>query len=283
MDPKMKHRTLNADNERKERKRKVQARFDEFKTWSLQEIQKRFGTIPRRYIDQVEIESVLSVLDLTQNKKTLILDAGCGSGRFLTPLSKNINIVGTDFSKGLLEKAKKGARKVPLCLADVEHLPFKNESFNTVLLVRVLQHIATQNNAIRELSRVTKNGGSLIILAHNNLTFHALYKWIRQKLKNWKWYPDDYCSPWELKKMLSKAGVSVVEIRGTVLANPWFFNYFNLTQSLQRIAPKTFSYYFETFQRIEETLGSKFPFRYISDRTTIKGVKIGTPKLPEQN
>ena len=279
----MKHRVPNTGNEKKERKKRVQARFDEFKTWSLQEIKKRFGTIPRRYIDQVEIESVLSVLDLTQNNKTLMLDAGCGSGRFLTPLSKDINIVGADFSKGLLEKVRKDAPDVPLCVADVEHLPFKTETFDTILSVRVLQHVTNQKKTIKELSRITKKGGTLIILAYNNLTLHALYKWIRQKLKNWKWYPDNYCSPWELKKMLSKTGVSIVKTRGTVMANPWFFNYFNLTQLLQRIAPRAFNYYFKTFQRLEEKLGSRFPFRYLSDRTTVRGVKVDTPKLQRQN
>ncbi len=278
----MKQRTTDAGNEGDERKRKVQARFDEFKKWSLQEIQKRFGTIPRRYIDQVEIQSVLSVLDLTLNDKTLMLDAGCGSGRFLTPLSKDLRIVGTDFSKGLLGKAKKDAPDAPLCLADVEHLPLKDGIFDTVLSVRVLQHVASQKEAIKELSRVTKKGGTIIVLAYNNLTLHALYKWIRQKLKNWKWYPDDYCSPWELKKMLSKAGVSVVKTRGTVMANPWFLNYFNLTHALERIAPELFGYYFAVFQKLEDKLGSKFPFRCVSDRTTIKGVKVGTAKLARQ-
>ena len=274
---------LSEDEEPEQTKRRVQARFDEFKTWSLKEIQKRFRTIPRRYIDQAEVQSVLSVLDLTHNDNTLMLDAGCGSGRFLSPLSNGMNIIGADFSKGLLAKAKKDALKAPLCLADVEHLPFKTETFDTVLSVRVLQHVTNQKNAINELSRVTKKGGTLIILAYNNLTLHALYKWIRQKLKNWKWYPDDYCSPWELKRMLSQAGVSVIEMRGTVMANPWFFDYFKLTQPLQRTAPNTFSHYFETFRKLEETLGAKFPFRCISDRTTIKGVKNGTPKLQKES
>ncbi len=261
----------------------MQLRFDEFRTWALQKIQKRFGTIPRRYIDEVEIRSVLSVLDLNQNSDALMLDAGCGSGRFLIPLSRDFNIVGGDFSKGLLEKAKKDAPKVPLCVIDVEHLPFKSEAFNVVLSVRVLQHVTSQKEAIKELSRVTQKDGTLVILAYNSLTLHALYKWIRQKLKNWKWYPDNYCSPWELKKMLSEAGVSIAKMRGTVMANPWFFNYFNLTQPLQRIAPKAFSYYFETFQKLDEKLGDRFPFCYISDRTTIKGVKIGTTKLPRKD
>lgn len=272
-----------ADNEERERKKKVQVRFDEFKRWSLDRIKKRFGTIPQRYIDRVEIESVLSVLNLTPNRETLMLDAGCGSGRFLAPLSKDLDIVGADFSKGLLEKAREDEPKAPLCVADVEHLPFKTETFDTILSVRVLQHVTHQKKAIEELSRVTKKGGTLIILAYNNLTLHALYKWIRQKLKNWKWYPDNYCSPWELKKVLGKSGVSIVEIRGTVMANPWFFNYFNLAQLLQRIAPKAFSYYFKTFQRLEEKLGSRFPFRYLSDRTIVRGVKVDTLKLQRQN
>jgi ubiquinone/menaquinone biosynthesis C-methylase UbiE len=282
MEPKMKRSVQNSSDEKKARKRSVQARFDEFRTWSLQEIQKRFGTIPRRYIDQVEIQSVLSVLELTPSSESLMLDAGCGSGRFLTPLSEDMRIVGTDFSKGLLGKARKDAPEAPLCLADVEHLPFKDGIFDTVLSVRVLQHVASQKEAIKELSRVTKKGGTIIILAYNNLTLHALYKWIRQKLKNWKWHPDDYCSPWELKKMLGKAGVSVIKTRGTVMANPWFLNYFNLTHTLERVAPEPLGCYFEVFQKLEDKLGSKFPFRYVSDRTTIKGVKVGTPKLTRQ-
>lgn len=271
----MKQNNVNITEDQKGQlaKRRVRARFDEFKTWTLKEIKERFGTIPRKYIDAVEIESVLHFLEFTQVNNRITLDAGCGSGRFLAPLSKDMNVVGVDFSKGLLEKGRHQAPNAKLCVADLEHLPFKSQTFDTVLCVRVLQHITNQKNAINELSRVMKKGGILIILSYNNLTLHALYKRTRQLLENWKWYPDDYCSSWELKKMLSKAEVSVVETRGTVMANPWFFDYFNLTQFLQRVIPKTFTYYFEIFQKIERKLGGKFPFRHLSDRMTVKGVR----------
>lgn len=268
-----KNGNVSEDQREQQAKRRVQAHFDEFKTWTLEEIKKRFGTIPRKYIDAVEIESVIYFLAFSKTTNSITLDAGCGSGRFLIPLSKEMNVVGVDFSKGLLEKARHQVPNAKVCVADLEHLPFKSQTFDTVLCVRVLQHLTNQKNAVNELSRVLKKSGTIIILSYNNLTLHNLYKRIRQLLKNWKWFPDDYCSPWELKKMLSKAGVFIVEMRGTVAANPWFFDYFNLTQFLQRVIPKTFAYYFEVFIKIERKLGGKFPFRYVSDRMTVKGVK----------
>ncbi|NIO38287.1 methyltransferase domain-containing protein, partial [Candidatus Bathyarchaeota archaeon] len=132
---------MNANTNDKDRqaKKTVQSRFDEFRKWSPNDVEKRFGTTPRRYIDQAEVKSVLDLLDLDQTHETLALDAGCGSGRFLIPLSKDLNIFGVDFSKGLLEKAKKESPRVSLCVADLEHLPFGTETFDTVLCIRVLQ------------------------------------------------------------------------------------------------------------------------------------------------
>ena len=58
-----------------------------------------------------------------------ILDAGCGTGRHLGSLLRaRSNPVGVDFSRGMLEIARRNYPDVPLALADLhQSLPFENE------------------------------------------------------------------------------------------------------------------------------------------------------------
>lgn len=99
-------------------------------------------------------------LDLNDNKvrnflkkwKGRILDAGCGSGRFL-----HYADIGIDFSKGMLQKAKRSGRS--LVLTSILHLPFRDRAFAMAFTVDVLLHLKPEerNEATRELQRVAKN------------------------------------------------------------------------------------------------------------------------------
>jgi len=78
-----------------------------------------------------------------------ILDAGCGTGRFL-----HYADVGIDFSKGMLNQAKR-ARK-SLVVASIPNLPIRDKTFAVAFTVDVLLHVkpARRKDTIRELKRV---------------------------------------------------------------------------------------------------------------------------------
>lgn len=90
-----------------------------------------------------------------------ILDAGCGVGAFSEPLTKKNEVYGVDFSeKSLQFAAARGLRTMP---GDLANLAFPDDTFDVVLCIGVIQLIRNYQPVLRELTRVTKPGGSLLI------------------------------------------------------------------------------------------------------------------------
>jgi SAM-dependent methyltransferase len=100
------------------------------------------------------------------------LDAGCGDGRYFsvvaaTPPSERL--AGCDIAQRILETARAAAAQaglVPeLVRANVESMPFEDEAFDLVLCTQVLEHVLSPADAVRELARVLRSGGRLLLSA----------------------------------------------------------------------------------------------------------------------
>jgi ubiquinone/menaquinone biosynthesis C-methylase UbiE len=99
-----------------------------------------------------------------------VLDAGAGELRF-KPLCKNFEYVAQDFGQydGIgddsgLQTGKWDSSKLDL-VCDITSIPEPDESFDVILCSEVLEHLPDPNNALRELSRLLKPDGQLIITA----------------------------------------------------------------------------------------------------------------------
>jgi ubiquinone/menaquinone biosynthesis C-methylase UbiE len=97
--------------------------------------------------------------------KRALLDAGVGTGAFLayaTPnFSPELRVVGLDISLGMLERAQSRlGTKVELLQADVQrHLPFSNNSFDAVIMMRAVNHLKNLGSVVSEVARVLSPGG----------------------------------------------------------------------------------------------------------------------------
>ncbi len=93
-----------------------------------------------------------------------ILDAGCGTGRFLIELDKYGISYGTDVSKDALKYAKLRGH-FRLTNSSLLNLPYKNESFDIIVCLGVLYHmqIKDDESVLREISRLLKKNGIVII------------------------------------------------------------------------------------------------------------------------
>jgi SAM-dependent methyltransferase len=98
-----------------------------------------------------------------------ILDAGCGTGRHLGPLLRaRSNPVGVDFSRGMLDIARRNYPEVPLALADLQRpLPFENERFDAVLCALIGEHLDELPLALEEMHRVLRAGGRLVFSVYH--------------------------------------------------------------------------------------------------------------------
>jgi ubiquinone/menaquinone biosynthesis C-methylase UbiE len=96
------------------------------------------------------------------------LDAGCGDGRYLAALAGELpeRRAGIDISERILETA--GQRvEADLRRANLEAIPFEDGAFDLVLCSQVIEHVLDAELAVRELSRVLRPGGTLVISTDN--------------------------------------------------------------------------------------------------------------------
>jgi ubiquinone/menaquinone biosynthesis C-methylase UbiE len=96
-----------------------------------------------------------------------VLDVGCGTGRWLHRyLQEKVCPVGLDATHAMLRRAADGGLICPLVISRAQCLPFREGVFDLVSAVTVIQHIppADQRDAIREMARVLRPGGHLLLL-----------------------------------------------------------------------------------------------------------------------
>jgi len=95
-----------------------------------------------------------------------ILDVGCGSGAWLTPLARlNTRVVGVDIDDALLERARAysaSADNVEIWNMSADSLGFADESFDAVTCFTVLPYL-DQPVALGEMARVLKPNGRLLL------------------------------------------------------------------------------------------------------------------------
>lgn len=112
--------------------------------------------------------------------KGKVLDIGCGTG-FITELIHNV--IGCDSSEKMLEKCDKGL-KVVHC--SIENLPFETNSFDTVFSLTVLQDVEDIKKAIKEIKRVLKPNGKIIISVLNKNKIEIIRKELKKEFKEIK-------------------------------------------------------------------------------------------------
>ena len=106
---------------------------------------------------------LLSVLkrNLDLKEGLQILDVGCGGGATMGSLRRYGNVRGIDTSEEAVEYNRERGREVSL--AAVESIPFADNSFDLVLALDVIEHVPDDLQALRELFRTLRSGGSLLV------------------------------------------------------------------------------------------------------------------------
>lgn len=102
---------------------------------------------------------------------THILEIGVGTGNSFDYYPAGAEITAVDFSEEMLERARNRASgqevKVHLQQMDVQSLEFEDNTFDTVVASLVFCSIPDQVRGIREVERVCKPGGKVVILEHD--------------------------------------------------------------------------------------------------------------------
>lgn len=103
-----------------------------------------------------------------------ILDIGCGIGHHLSILGTRNLRVGLDISLGALKRAQALSDGVFFSQANAYYLPFRSHSWDTILLIDVIEHLEYPSKLLREMARLLQVNG-LLILQTPNYPIKRLY------------------------------------------------------------------------------------------------------------
>lgn len=102
-----------------------------------------------------------------------ILDAGCGPGFFLAELNDNWNKYGIEKSQYNVDYIKKIFPMINVDIGLLENMPYNNDYFDIVYCFQVIEHIQNPVQIIKEIGRVCKSDGIIIISTPNIESFCA--------------------------------------------------------------------------------------------------------------
>jgi malonyl-CoA O-methyltransferase len=113
-----------------------------------------------------------------------VLEVGCGKGRILKRIQENFpncKLYGTDISDGMLSYVSKS---INTSVGDIEFLPYADNQFDVVYTVECIEHSPNLRASVRELCRVCKPKGKIIIIDKQ------LSGWGRLSTPPWERWPD---------------------------------------------------------------------------------------------
>ena len=96
------------------------------------------------------------------NLKRPILDIGCGWGEFAEAYGEKIDM-GIDIAPRDLKVAKKGGMYKNLTLADARNLPFKDNTYGSIISISTFEHIEDSQKLLKEMHRLLKPNGILVV------------------------------------------------------------------------------------------------------------------------
>src|SRR3954454_11806430 len=108
-----------------------------------------------------------------------VLDVGAGTGVSTEELARSgAFAVGADLSIGMLRAGRAARPQVPLLAGDALRLPFADGTFDAVTISFALRNVVDTDAALRELGRVTRPGGRLVVCEFSqptNAVFRTVY------------------------------------------------------------------------------------------------------------
>jgi len=182
------------------------------------------------------------VMAIEKNWHGDVLDAGCGQGPVLQKLAKFLKenskpqfpnhkqiqnfypeqnrgtksqiqrLVGIDISEKLLEMARQRVPEAEILKADIDAMPFPDNSFDFVIMVDVFQYLLDFGRVLEEVRRVLKPDGKFIVTVPNKnwLLFDSYIK----RRKNIQPVEDHFFTFDEMAGLLKKHGFKIATYRG---------------------------------------------------------------------
>jgi ubiquinone/menaquinone biosynthesis C-methylase UbiE len=153
-----------------------------------------------KYLTNVETSFINKALDLSQSN--VIMDVGAEAGRF-SELSKTSNAatISLDIDSYGLKRLKQKTGHIEAIVADARKIPIKNETFDAIFMIEVLDYIPELDQALVECLRTLKPTASLVVSFGNRSS-------LKSKLKEFSGKPYQH-SYRKVMQTLTATGFSV--------------------------------------------------------------------------
>jgi phosphatidylethanolamine/phosphatidyl-N-methylethanolamine N-methyltransferase len=133
---------------------------------------RRWAPIYDHTFGKIAAEGRKHAVEIINSRSGRVLEVGVGTGLSLPMYGKHLEIVGIDLSPEMLEKARGRVASealdnvAGLYEMDAGHLAFADNSFDTVVAMYVITVVPEPERVMRELSRICKPGGEVILVNH---------------------------------------------------------------------------------------------------------------------
>lgn len=121
----------------------------------------------QHFIDKASRDhAILQLQTHLPHQKAIILEVGCSSGFMLQRMHQTFpdaTIMGSDIVSAPLQKLAKTLPSTPLFRFDLTHCPLPDASVDAVVLLNVLEHIERDDLALKQIYRILKPGGVLVV------------------------------------------------------------------------------------------------------------------------
>jgi ubiquinone/menaquinone biosynthesis C-methylase UbiE len=170
------------------------------------DVANQWDTMRSGFFQEAVREQAIEKADIQANH--LAADIGAGTG-FITAglIRTGTKVIAVDQSPTMLETMKQNfsnTNKIDYRVGEAEHLPIDDNSVDYVFANMYLHHVENPEIAIREMSRILKTGGKLII---TDLDEHT-HEWLRtEQFDRWLGFKRD-----DIEKWYQGAGLTQVSV-----------------------------------------------------------------------
>lgn len=130
----------------------------------------RWRSWDQRWVHRREVRAALDLVEAVAAPADRVLDLPCGYGRLSGPLAGRVGaVVAADRSPAMARRVRRrdaarasgagagGGGPPRVCVADIRHVPFADDAFDGVVVLRLLQHLSepeVRRSALAEVARV---------------------------------------------------------------------------------------------------------------------------------